>query len=59
MSSIELSQSSAEPLKPAKSTRIRLEYLDGMRGMAALYVVLFHIYLDVINTQSGRIQFPY
>lgn len=52
MSSIELSQSSAEQLNPAKSTIIRLEYLDGMRGIAALYVVLFHIYLDVINTQS-------
>ncbi|MEK0193032.1 acyltransferase [Microcoleus anatoxicus] len=59
MSSIELSQSSAEQLNPAKSTRIRLEYLDGMRGIAALYVVWFHIYLDVINTKSGIIKFPY
>lgn len=59
MSSLELSQSSEEPLKPAKSTRIRLDYLDGMRGLAALYVVWFHIYLDVINTKSGTVQFPY
>jgi peptidoglycan/LPS O-acetylase OafA/YrhL len=52
MSSLELSQSSEEPLKPAKSTRIRLDYLDEMRGLAALYVVWFHIYLDAINTKS-------
>jgi peptidoglycan/LPS O-acetylase OafA/YrhL len=59
MSSLELSQSSEEPLNPAKPTRIRLDYLDGMRGLAALYVVWFHIYLDVINTKSGIVQFPY
>jgi peptidoglycan/LPS O-acetylase OafA/YrhL len=59
MSISELPQSSGEPLNPAKSTRVRLEYLDGMRGLAALYVVWFHIYLDVINTKSGTVQFPY
>ncbi len=59
MSSFELSQSSEEPLNPAKPTRVRLEYLDGMRGLAALYVVWFHIYLDVINTKAGTVQFPY
>jgi len=26
--------------------RVRFDYLDGLRGLAALYVVLFHIYLD-------------
>jgi hypothetical protein len=36
MSSLELSQSSEEPLNPVKSTKIRLDYLDGMRGLAAL-----------------------
>jgi peptidoglycan/LPS O-acetylase OafA/YrhL len=56
---VELSQSSEEPLNPVKSTKIRLEYLDGMRGLAALYVVWFHIYLDAINTKSGIVQFPY
>ena len=59
MSSLELSQSSEEALNPVKSTKIRLDYLDGMRGLAALYVVWFHIYLDAINTKSGIVQFPY
>lgn len=59
MSIVELSKSPEEPLQPAKSTRVRLEYLDGMRGLAALYVVWFHIYLDVINTKLGTVQFPY
>ena len=27
---------------PIKKPRLRLEFLDGMRGLAALYVVLFH-----------------
>ena len=24
------------------TTRLRLDYLDGMRGLAALYVVMYH-----------------
>jgi peptidoglycan/LPS O-acetylase OafA/YrhL len=59
MSRLELFQSSEETLNPVKSTKIRLDYLDGMRGLAALYVVWFHIYLDAINTKSGIVQLPY
>ena len=29
----------------AKAPRLRLEYLDGVRGLAALYVVLGHIFI--------------
>ena len=36
---------SMEPIEPA--TRLRLEYLDGMRGLAALYVVMYHCYMQV------------
>ncbi|MBV9848953.1 MAG: acyltransferase, partial [Armatimonadetes bacterium] len=34
-------------MSAADSKRVRLDYLDGLRGLAALYVLLFHI------TQSG------
>jgi peptidoglycan/LPS O-acetylase OafA/YrhL len=35
------------PQAPAKlDPKVRLSYLHGIRGIAALYVVLFHIYLD-------------
>src|SRR5437016_5916610 len=29
------------------STRIRLDFLDGLRGLAALYVVLSHVYSEI------------
>ncbi len=45
MSSIDTSHSSINPPKPERS-RIRLTYLDGMRGLASLYVVLFHIFQE-------------
>ncbi len=31
----------------AQKPRLRLEYLDGLRGLAALYVVFFHIYMEI------------
>jgi peptidoglycan/LPS O-acetylase OafA/YrhL len=37
--------------KPAKP-RIRLEYLDGLRGLAALYVVLHHAYMELHYRQT-------
>ncbi|HAJ59020.1 MAG TPA: acyltransferase [Cyanobacteria bacterium UBA8543] len=33
-----------KPLNREKPNKIYLAYLDGLRGLAALYVVLFHIY---------------
>ena len=32
------------PLKTSPSPRLRLDYLDGLRGLAALYVVMHHAY---------------
>ncbi len=40
---------------PAASKRIRLEYLDGLRGLAALYVVCNHTSIMTMNlTSSGK-----
>lgn len=32
------------PARPSRPPRIRLDYLDGLRGLAALYVVMHHAY---------------
>ena len=40
-----ISQKSREA--SASPTRIRFHYLDGMRGIAALYVVLHHAYMEI------------
>lgn len=37
--------SSINPAKPDRP-RIKLAYLDGLRGLTALYVVLFHVYQE-------------
>ena len=37
----------------SSSTRLRLHYLDGLRGLAALYVVIFHVYLEASYRWTG------
>src|SRR5579883_2111781 len=32
---------------PPNRARLRLDYLDGLRGLAAIYVVVYHIYVDM------------
>jgi peptidoglycan/LPS O-acetylase OafA/YrhL len=57
MSNLENIQPFVEPPKETKP-RLRLEYLDGLRGLAALYVVWYHIYLDVVNDQKTSAKIP-
>ena len=38
---------------PVKKPRLRLEFLDGMRGLAALYVVLFHAIYPFAKSSGG------
>ena len=37
---------------PMPESRLRLEYLDGLRGLAALYVVIHHAYLQSTNSED-------
>jgi peptidoglycan/LPS O-acetylase OafA/YrhL len=47
--------SSPLPQAPVKlDSKVRLNYLHGIRGIAALYVVLFHIYLDYQSMLSAQ-----
>ena len=36
--------SAVKPLSPPPTVRMRLDYLDGLRGLAALFVVMHHAY---------------
>jgi peptidoglycan/LPS O-acetylase OafA/YrhL len=38
--------------------KIRLHYLDGLRGLAALYVVIFHIYRYLGDSLPGILSIP-
>jgi peptidoglycan/LPS O-acetylase OafA/YrhL len=52
-----MQNSSIVQLKPTQAkpdrTIVRLRYLDGLRGLAALYVVLFHAYQEADPDLSG------
>jgi len=34
------------------SSKVRLDYLDGVRGIAAIYIVIFHIYGEIFGSLS-------
>jgi peptidoglycan/LPS O-acetylase OafA/YrhL len=57
MSNLENIQPFVEPPKETKP-RVRLEYLDGLRGLAALYVVCFHMYFDALKDPTVSIKTP-
>jgi peptidoglycan/LPS O-acetylase OafA/YrhL len=43
------------PKAPAQAdSKVRLNYLHGLRGLAALYVVFFHIYMDFKSMFAGQ-----
>ncbi|MGA7936484.1 MAG: acyltransferase [Kovacikia sp.] len=44
-------------LSQLQGPKIRLEYLDGLRGLSAIYVVTYHIYID-ISEQLQTIEKP-
>ncbi len=50
------------PLAPSRTSdtravpgRLRLHYLDGMRGLASLYVVLHHVLMETIQGPESRL----
>ncbi|MEI7987172.1 MAG: hypothetical protein WCI55_16235, partial [Armatimonadota bacterium] len=43
------------PTTNERSPRAHLSYLDGIRGLSALYVMMYHIYHELTNYQSQHI----
>ena len=51
MGTLPLSPAPSDPDNPGTGARLRLDYLDGVRGLAALYVVFHHAFSEVAILQ--------